>query len=69
MSGKLFHIRHYLGTTCCPCGTAYATSSANPEASGTSLKGTKHQLVGIFDQIEAYPEVVEGFVKGSADVG
>lgn len=69
MSRKLFHIWHDLGTALCPCGAAYTTSSANPEASSTSLKGTEHQLVGIFDKIEAYPEVVEGFVKGSTDVG
>ena len=69
MSGKLFYIGHYLCAAFSPCGTTHATSTANPEASRTSLKGTEHQMVGIFNKIEAYPEMVEGFVKGSTDIG
>ena len=62
MTRELFYVGYDLCTTFSPSCTTYATPAADAEAGGTSLERTEYQVVGILDQVEAYPEVVKGLV-------
>lgn len=59
---ELFDIGYNLCTAFTPGSTTHATPTADAEAGGTSLERTEYQVVGILDQVEAYPEVVKGLV-------
>ena len=68
VSGKLFYVGYYLGSSLGPSGATHTTASTDAIACHIALERTQDELLVAY-KIKAYPKPSEGLAQGGRSVG
>ena len=68
VSGKLFYVGYYLGSSFSPSGATHTTTSTDAVACHITLERAQDELLVVY-KIKAYPKPSEGLAQGGRSVG